>query len=59
MCAKYKVWGGFQVVCGGLVCFGVVWGVSTVRSFRYLQSQLLLNFIFPCRTTITAIKSQK
>ena len=24
------VWGGFEVVCGGLVCFGVVWGVSTV-----------------------------
>ena len=31
MCAKYKVWGGFQVVWGGLVCFGVVWGVSTVH----------------------------
>ena len=24
------VWGGFEVVWGGFVCFGVVWGVSTV-----------------------------
>ena len=24
------VWGGFEVVWSGLVCFWVVWGVSTV-----------------------------
>ena len=23
------VWGGLEVVWGGLGCFGVVWGVST------------------------------
>ena len=27
--------GGFEVVWGGLVCFGVVWGVSTVRGFSF------------------------
>ena len=28
------VWGGFQVVWGGSVCFGVVWGDSTVRGIN-------------------------
>ena len=26
---KNVVWGGLEVVWGGLGCFGVVWGVST------------------------------
>ena len=32
-CVIGEVWGGFEVVKGGLVCFGVVWGVSTVPQF--------------------------
>ena len=37
------VWGGFGVVWGGLVCFGVFWGVSTADSLIICFVSCLLN----------------
>ena len=36
------VWGGLEVVWGGLGCFGVVWGVSTDRDLCTVYGYLMI-----------------